>query len=130
MKETNTEDSLSIMDWGFSIFRSEKILDCVKLNSVAPSGKEKSFVLTESNLDNHFITIPNLKDDNGNLIQLSRNIIVDEKISAPIICGKQYGKVEYYIGEYLLETVPLVADRSISEGNIFVKLYGKIYNLF
>ena len=57
-------------------------------------------------------------------------IPIDEKISAPIICGKQYGKVEYYIGETLLETVPLVADRSISEGNIFVKLYGKIYNLF
>ena len=125
-----TEDSLSIMDWGFALFRSEKVLDCFKVNSIAPSGKEKSFVLTEAILDNHFITIPNLKDENGNLLQLSRNVIIDEKISAPINCGHQYGKVEYYLGNYLLQTVPLVADRSISEGNIFVKLYGKIFNLF
>ncbi len=125
-----TEDSLSIMNWGFALFRSERILDCYKINSVAPSGKEKSFVLTESILDNHFITVPNLKDENGNFLPLTRNVVIDEKISAPIICGKQYGKVEYYLEDYLLQTVPLVADRTIDQGNIFVKLYGKIFNLF
>lgn len=125
-----TEDSLSIMNWGFALFRSEKVLDCYKINAKSPGGKEKSFVLTEVILDNHFITVPNLKDENGKFLSLTRNVILDEKIEAPITLGTQYGKTEYYLGNYLLQTVPLVADRTIEQGNIFVKLYGKIYNLF
>lgn len=125
-----TEDSLAIMNWGFALFRSERILDCYKMNTKAPGGTEKSFILTESILDNHFITVPNLKDANGKFLPLTRNITVDEKIEVPITLGKQYGKIDYFMGDYLLQTVPLVADRTISEGNIFVKLYGKLYNLF
>ena len=111
-----TEDSLSIMDWGFALFRSEKVLDCFKVNSIAPSGKEKSFVLTEAILDNHFITIPNLKDENGNLLQLSRNVIIVEKISAPINCGHQYGKVEYYLSFFDEVTSEQLAENLTSFG--------------
>lgn len=126
--ELRVMDAQTLMNWAFSVFYSEKIPDQYIQNAIVFSGKENALKLIEAKNQPHYLTMPILQDKNESTenLQLQRKVLITKKIKAPISCGEQLGVVEYYLGDYLLETNPLVADRTVTKGNIFKQIYGCI----
>lgn len=58
---------------------------------------------------------------------------IPEYLKAPVKAGDKIGELKYYMGDTLVQTVPLIADRDIEKGNIFKKtldkLTEKVFNL-
>ncbi|MGP1587776.1 MAG: D-alanyl-D-alanine carboxypeptidase family protein [Treponemataceae bacterium] len=123
-----TQDAITLTNWAFSAFDSVSFDTSKKINLKCFGGKYYGFNLLENNLeDKNFICVPAIKDKNGKDFEIYTKNIIDRNIPDQIYAGNQYGKTEYYMGNYLIQTVPLVADRNIPRGNVFRVLYGKLY---
>ena len=65
--------------------------------------------------------------------EVSININLPSKIKGEIKCGTEYGSIEYSINNHVLETIPLVAERSVPRTNIWFSaadLFAQISLLF
>lgn len=48
------------------------------------------------------------------------NLVLPEKITGSVEAGFEYGKIEYSLNGHLLQTIPLVSDRSVSHANLWI----------
>ena len=51
---------------------------------------------------------------------------IPDVIYGEVECGKSYGTIEYKLNGKTLRTIPLVADRSVDQGNIIDRFFGSI----
>ena len=56
-------------------------------------------------------------DGESNCIYLSASVSAPTYLDAPVKAGTQYGTVTYSLGNTVLTTVPLVADRDVNESS-------------
>jgi hypothetical protein len=74
-----------------------------------------------------YITGSSMKE---NLEAVKVDVVIPEYIFGNIQCGTEYGKIVISLDNYLIKEIPLVADRTSPEKNIFVKLADKILTMF
>lgn len=87
-------------------------------------GAEKAVKLVPA-LDETF-TVPMMTDSpTGSAASVQVNVTVPKYLYGKVECGKQYGEISYTLNGQTLRTLPLVADRTVEQGNFFTKLVGK-----
>ena len=115
-------DGKKLMNWAFASFETalpqEKIVVPVKVWQ----GKENALNLIEAK--NHSLTVPSISENAASKVVRTSQIC--DSIIAPVQAGDQLGKVQYSVDGIVLEEIPLIADRTIFEGNTIKKLADKL----
>ena len=123
-------DGTAIMETAFSIFRDYDLSNLQKSYFIkAYSAKEKGLNLIAA-FEVPTICVPFVSGNSiaENLQNVKVNVVMPDFLQGQIIAGSEYGKIEITIGNYLLETIPLVADRSIEEAGWIVRMSDRIFS--
>jgi len=125
---SRTEDSQILLNWGFRFFETHKLFSASqaldqKMQPRIWYGKNKYANLGFA--QNAFVTIPV-----NQYKQLQANIVVEQKLKAPIIKNQPYGSVNVTLNGQPLTTIPVVALENDPKGNIFSRAWDHIAILF
>ena len=121
--EWRKKDGSTLMEWAFSSFADYKDMTRVKPYFIRVSGGKEIGLNLIPAFNPEAVTVPFIY---GNSIEESvENVkvrtILPDYLSGEIKAGTEYGKVEFLIEDFILDSVPLVADRNISKSNIFIR---------
>ena len=85
----------------------------VTLNKRVPSLKHVKLIAAAQ----ESFSVPFIAGDSpkASAKSVTKNVILPKSAKGKIICGKQYGTIQYKIGETVLNNVPLIADRDSEE---------------
>ena len=113
------QDGTTLMEFAFTVFSTKDIPEWTPYTAAVTGGKANCAYLVP--LHQKSVTVPHIAGFTEEA-PLTRKIIAPERISAPLAAGVQYGKVQYFLGETLLEEVPLIADRNIAKANFLKRM--------
>ena len=121
------KDGTALMDYAFysfATYKSEKIKP-YKVKTFASENYAINLVPTysEDSICMPYITGSSMKE---NLEAVKVDVVIPKYIFGNIQCGTEYGKIVISLDNYLIKEIPLIADRTSPEKNIFVKLADKI----
>ena len=107
-------DGTAIMETAFSSFRDyllDDIADSYFIKVYASKTKALNLIpaFDEKAVCVPFITGSSIAE---NLSNVTVNVTMPDYLQGQITAGSEYGKIEISLGNYLLEAIPLVADRS------------------
>ncbi len=122
--EWRTKDGNTLMEFAFRSFSDFKDMTRVKPYFLRVSGGKETGVNLVPAFNPESVTVPFIYGDS--VEESSENVKVITTIpgylKGEIIPGTEYGSVSFELDGYILDTVPLVADRSVKRANIFVQL--------
>ncbi|MBQ7158689.1 MAG: D-alanyl-D-alanine carboxypeptidase [Treponema sp.] len=126
------KDGTTLMEWAFSSFS-----DYIPLEHIAPSytvavtGAEGKFVRLVPAWTN-IISVPHIVGDTAAdaAKQVRVEITRPNFIYGGTLAGENYGQITYSLGSVVLETVPLVADRTIERAGVWGRFWGIIASRF
>lgn len=134
-REGNTyrqKDGTTLMEWAFSSFS-----DYIPLEHIAPAysvpvtGAEEKFVRLVPAWTN-IISVPHITGNTA--LEAAKQVRVEVTKPAFIyggtLAGQNYGQITYSLKNVVLETVPLVADRSIARAGVWGRFWGIIASRF
>jgi len=113
--KARARETQKLLSYGFRHFDTKTIYavgDIIKENAKVWYGKEEFLNLTIA--ENVTLTLPRGAQKN-----LSANILVDEKIKAPIAAGQELGRLQVSLNDEILIDTALVAEKDIDESGIF-----------
>jgi len=113
--KARARETQKLLSYGFRHFDTKTIYavgDFIKENAKVWYGKEEFLNLTIA--ENVTLTLPRGAQKN-----LSANILVDEKIKAPIAAGQELGRLQVSLNDEILIDTALVAEKDIDESGIF-----------
>ena len=113
--KARARETQKLLSYGFRHFDTKTIYaigDIIKENAKIWYGKEEFLNLTIA--ENVTLTLPRGAQKN-----LSANILVDEKIKAPIAAGQELGRLQVSLNDEILIDTALVAENDIDESGIF-----------
>ncbi len=113
------QDGTTLMEFAFTVFSTKEIPEWTPYKAAVTGGKENCVYLEPLYLRS--VTVPHIAGFTEEAA-LTRKIIVPERIEAPLTAGARYGKVQYFLGETLLEEVPLISDRNIAKANFLKRM--------
>lgn len=121
------KDGTALMDYAFysfATYKSEKIKP-YKIKTFASENYAINLVPAyfEDSICMPYITGSSMKE---NLEAVKVDVVIPEYIFGNIQCGTEYGKIIISLDNYLIKEIPLIADRTSPEKNIFVKFADKI----
>lgn len=125
------KDGTTLMEWAFSSFADWRPwLNSPQSYTVAAPGSKQKFIrLVPAWLNT--LTVPHIKG--GTAQEDAESVTVEAKIPKSIFGGTQagaiYGQLEYKLDGTVLESVPLVADRTAAPANAWGKFWGKLADL-
>lgn len=130
--EWRKKDGTTLMEWAFYSFADYKDMTRVKPYFLrAKGGKEIGLNLVPA-FNPESITVPFIYGDN--IEDSVKNVKVvsefPDYLEGNIEAGQAYGKVSFILNDYVLDSVPLLADRNISKGNAFTRLADNIIYKF
>ena len=107
-------DGTQIMETAFSIFRDYDLSNLqtsyfVKLYAAKEKGLNLIAAYKPQSVCVPFVTGNSIAE---NLQNVSVNVTIPDYLQGQITAGAEYGKIEITLGNYILQTIPLVADRS------------------
>lgn len=114
-----TEDAQTFTDFAFSTFTTVRPSAVSNIQTIVAGGTENSIELRQLRADP--ISVPHLAgyditdDGESDGIYLSVSVNAPQYIEAPVKAGEQYGTVSYSLGNTVLATIPLVADRDVEQ---------------
>ena len=125
------KDGTTLMDYAFYSFASYTS-DKVKPYTIKTFASENYAInlvpaYFEDSICMPYITGSSMKE---NLEAVKVDVVIPEYIFGNIQCGTEYGKIVISLDNYLIKEIPLIADRTSPEKNIFVKLADKILTLW
>ena len=115
-------DGTELMEWAFRNFADYSLQVKVHPYIVrAFNSSEKMLRLIPAYTDETF-TVPYITGSSmaENLDAVKVDVKLPDSIWGLVEQGSQYGSIQISLGEYLLQEIPLVADRSLSKGNVFI----------
>lgn len=117
------KDGTLLMEWAFSSFKDYFPFEHLPpfFTVPVPAGKQK-FVNLVPAWENA-VTVPVFSE---NAAEVKAEVSVPRYIFGGTEKGKVYGQIQYKIGEIVLETVPLVADRNVEKSGIWGKFWGSL----
>lgn len=116
------EEATKLLDYGFNQFSYKsfgKKGDLVKTISIDKGIKKVDGVILENDAGT---LIPKGQEKN-----ITQNITIDEKISAPVIAGQKVGEMSFSLNGETLATVNLVVQNGIDKINLFTMSKSIIY---
>ncbi|MBQ8211909.1 MAG: hypothetical protein IJZ27_05205, partial [Treponema sp.] len=121
------KDGTALMDYAFysfATYKSEKIKP-YKVKTFASENYAINLMpaFFEDSICMPYITGSSMKE---NLEAVKVDVVIPEYIFGNIQCGPEYGKIVISLDNYLIKEIPLIADRTSPEKNIFVKFVDKI----
>ena len=124
--ESRARQTQKLLSFGFRHFDTKKIYsqgDILKDNAKVWFGVDDFLNLTIA--EDIVLTLPRRSEKN-----LVANIIVDQKLEAPISAGEELGRLQVSLAENILIDVPLVAEKEILESGLFSRFYDWIVLFF
>ncbi len=124
--ESRARQTQKLLSFGFRHFDTKKIYsqgDILKDNAKVWFGVDDFLNLTIA--EDIVLTLPRRSEKN-----LVANIIVDQKLEAPINAGEELGRLQVSLAENILIDVPLVAEKEILESGLFSQFYDWIVLFF
>ena len=124
--ESRARQTQKLLSFGFRHFDTKKIYtqgDILKDNAKVWFGVDDFLNLTIA--EDIVLTLPRRSEKN-----LVANIIVDQKLEAPISAGEELGRLQVSLAENILIDVPLVAEKEILESDLFSRFYDWIVLFF
>ena len=125
------EDAQTFTDFAFNTFTTVRPSAVSNIPVVVAGGEENSIELKQLRAEP--ISVPHIAgygltaDGESDGVYLSVKVSAPSYIDAPVKAGDQYGTVTYSLGNTVLTTVPLIADRDIDKS---WELKGFIDHLF
>ncbi len=125
-------DGKELMDFAFASFADFSQLYDIKPYFIkAFASKEKAINLIPAFTPEAecipFVTGSSIAE---NLSNVQVIVEVPDFISGQIIQGTEYGRIKIILGNYLLDTIPLLADRSSKKANFIISLCDRIIQTF
>ena len=126
------KDGTTLMEWAFSSFA-----DYIPLEHIAPAytipvtGAKEKFVRLVPAWTN-IISVPHITGETAKdaANQVTVEISKPQFIYGGTVAGQKHGEVTYKLGNIVLESVPLVADRTIMHAGIWGRFWGIIASRF
>ena len=123
-----TLDGNTMMDWAFSSFADYNPERHISLSYTIPAlGSSEKFIKLVPAWINP-ITVPNLTRTTAqqSADSVEAVISIPKYVSGETQAGAIYGQIQYKLGSTVLETVPLICDRTLTESNLPSRLLGKL----
>ena len=120
-----------MMEWAFNSFADYTPVNRIKLEYTVPvpgaqkhSGKFVNLVPAWTNS----ITVPHVYSGTAvqNADSVKAFVTIPKYIFGETKAGAAYGQIQYKLGDIVLETVPLVADRTITKAGASGRFWGRI----
>ncbi len=124
-------DGREMMEWAFSSFADfnpqEKLPEFYAVPSLGTKQTNGSFIKLFPAWNNS-LTVPHLNGQTAleDAENIQTIVSIPKYIFGEVKQGESYGQIQYKLGELVLETVPLVADRSYEKANIFGQMLGAL----
>ena len=124
------KDGTELMETAFSIFRD------ISLETLETSYFVKVYAADQKGLNlvaaynPKTVCVPFIYGNSiaENLGAVQFNVIVPDYLQGKIIQGAEYGQIKITLGDYLLQTIPLVADRSTEKAGALTCLADSLIN--
>jgi len=131
-KKWREDDGATLMEWAFSSFADytpeNHIEDSYGVAVTGAKGKFTRLVPAWKDV----ITVPHIfgatAQDDANAV--TATVSIPKYIYGGVLAGGQYGKIVYKLGDVELETVPLVADRTLNQAGIWGRCWGTLASFF
>jgi D-alanyl-D-alanine carboxypeptidase (penicillin-binding protein 5/6) len=124
--ESRARETQKLFSYGFRHFETKKVYstgEIIKENAALWYGEEDFLNLTVA--EDITLTYPR-----GERKNLAAEIIVDNKIKAPITAGQVLGSLEVTLDGKSMVNVPLVAERDIPQAGLLSRLFDWILLFF
>ncbi|MBQ3671238.1 MAG: D-alanyl-D-alanine carboxypeptidase, partial [Treponema sp.] len=125
--EGRVHDGHEMMDFAFASFADYNPDSHIQTSYpvAVPGGKEKFVRLVPA--WKNAITVPHIAggesaNDDANAVRAV--VTMPKSIYGGAVVAKQYGQIQYKLGDVVLETVPLVSDRSVERGGLWKRFWG------
>lgn len=124
-------DGTEMMEWAFSSFAdfnpNESLPQAYPVAAIGSKNKNGKFV----NLVpawNNTVTVPHISGTSAlsDAKNVKATVNIPRYIYGGVESGKQYGQIQYTLDGNVLETVPLVADRTYEKAGIFGRVLGAL----
>lgn len=122
-------DGTELMEYAFKNFSDLYVADKINPIFVKVFGsKEKSLNLVPA-FDVEYETIPFILGESlqENIDNVKVEIEIPDYLFGNITMGTKYGEIRFVLDDYILDTIPLVADRNIEHSNMIIRLADSIY---
>ena len=124
-------DGTEMMEWAFQSFAdfnpSERLPEFYAIPAIGSKNTNGKFVRLIPAW-NKAITVPHIKGSTAleDAASVQASVNIPKFIYGGVEQGKVYGQIQYKLGDTVLETVPLVADRTYAKANIFGQALGAL----
>lgn len=122
-------DGTELMEYAFKNFSDLYVADYFKPIFLKVYGAtEKSINLIPA-FNIEYETIPFILGESlqENLDNVKVEIEFPDYLFGNITMGTKYGEIRFVLDNYILDTIPLVADRNIEQSNVIIRLSDSIY---
>lgn len=122
--EWRKKDGTTLMEWAFFSFADYKDMTRVKPYFLRAKGGKKIGVNLVPAFNPESVTVPFIYGDSIEDSVQNVKVISDfpDYLEGDITAGSAYGSVSFVLNDYVLDSVPLVADRNISKAGVFTRL--------
>lgn len=125
-------DGRTLMEWAFASFA-----DYIPLEHIQPSyplavtGAKGRFTRLEPAWTTP-ISVPHVTGETPHdaAAQVTATVVLPTHIFGGTRAGEAYGKIEYKLGDLVLETVPLVSDRTVARAGLWGRFWGTLASAF
>lgn len=115
-------DGTEIMEWAFSTFkdyRNPLLLRAYSIPLICAGAQRMNLIPA---YEPEALTVPVVASENKEnpLDDIKINLFLPESIKGKTVAGEKYGAIEYWLGEHMLESIPLVCERTEKKANFWV----------
>lgn len=121
-------DGTELMNWAFSTFADYKLNDIVHPYFMKMYGSKQKGINLIPAYNPPVLTVPFVLGQtiDDNLSKIDYDVVVTDDKWGSLELGQECGYIQITLGEYILQTIPLVADRNVEKANFIVSLADKI----
>lgn len=121
-------DGTELMEWAFRNFRDFLIEDFLGPYFMQTFGASQMGINLIPAYDDDVLTVPYISGDSvdDNLANIQVSVEIYDDRWGEIQVGQKCGRIRFSLQGYLLEEIPLIADRSLEKGNWMVRLSDKV----
>lgn len=121
-------DGTTLMNYAFGSFRDYTNLPQIKNYKIYSYGTKDKIINLVPAVDVKAVCVPFLIGGNmeENLSNIKIEVEYQKKVYGQVECGTPYGNITIKLDKYVLDTIPLVADRSTKKSNFFIRFVDKI----
>ncbi|MCR4821882.1 MAG: D-alanyl-D-alanine carboxypeptidase [Treponema sp.] len=124
-------DGSEMMEWAFSSFAdfepSSIVADFYSVPALGSKNTNGNFVKLIPAWNNA-ITVPHIlgKTPQSDVASVKATLTLPKYIYGEVKEGQAYGQIQYILGDNVLETVPLVADRTYEQAGLWGQILGTL----